>query len=199
MKKLGEHAIRHTWYESDIRISPNFEASALVVIIIGDLRGLLIEYCLCTCYINTRAEKLCIHYLFQNTMGKLTGTTVTNLRTLTNSKSSSPSATHMSRNNTAMHMVDSIIANRRPTQLRAPSEKEKKLAGLAAEMVSACACSAVYLEDNDGGGEDGVFHGFGSVLNVETDWTSPHLRRTAGVTVFSRNSLSDPKTQCFWL
>lgn len=38
-------------------------------------------------------------------------------------------------------------------QFRAPSEKAKKLWGLAAEIVSACAFSAVYFSDNDGGGE----------------------------------------------
>jgi len=70
----------------------------------------------------------------------------------------------MSRNKTAIKMVDSIMANRRPTQLRAPSEKEKKLAGLAGEMVSAWECWVVYLEERDGGivDVDGGFDSLGA-------------------------------------
>ena len=50
------------------------------------------------------------------------------------------------------------MANRHLTQLRALSEKEKKLAGLAAEIVSAWACWVVYLE-----GKNGVVVGGGGV------------------------------------
>mmetsp|Transcript_11081 Transcript_11081/g.15874 ORF Transcript_11081/g.15874 Transcript_11081/m.15874 type:complete len:206 (-) Transcript_11081:711-1328(-) len=62
----------------------------------------------------------------------------------------------MSLKSTAMKMVDSIMANRRPMQFLAPSEKAKKLWGLAAEIVSACLFSVVYFSDSDSGGGDDV-------------------------------------------